>query len=134
ITTIEGLAINGELHPVQQAFVDAGAFQCGFCTAGMIMTVASLSEEQRRDLPNSMKGNLCRCTGYRSINDAIQGVRCTEPADEENSFGKSIAPPAALDIVTGKAAYTLDTKIEGLLHLKLLRSHHAHARIVAIDK
>ncbi len=78
VTTIEGLAQDGELHPMQQAFVDAQGFQCGFCTAGMIMTAASLSEEDRQDLPRALKGNLCRCTGYRSVEDAIRGVRSVE--------------------------------------------------------
>ncbi|HEY2106722.1 MAG TPA: molybdopterin cofactor-binding domain-containing protein, partial [Candidatus Binataceae bacterium] len=134
VTTIEGLARGGELHPVQQAFVDAAAFQCGFCTAGAIMTVASLTEEDLRALPQMMKGNLCRCTGYQSINDAIHGVKSIEAAAEGAALGASIPAPAAYDIVTGKARYTLDTTMEGLLHLKLLRSPHAHARIVSIDK
>src|SRR5687767_11473062 len=73
ITTIEGLASGGKLHPMQQAFLDAQGFQCGFCTAGMIVTAASLDQAQRQDLPNAMKGNLCRCTGYSSIENAISG-------------------------------------------------------------
>ena len=60
VTTIEGLSCDGDLHPLQQAFLDAQAFQCGFCSAGMIMTSASLSEEQKQDLPFHLKGNLCR--------------------------------------------------------------------------
>ena len=74
VTTIEGLKQDGKLHPMQQAFLDAQAFQCGFCTAGMIMTAASLDDEARASLPTALKGNLCRCTGYRSIDDAIHGV------------------------------------------------------------
>jgi CO/xanthine dehydrogenase Mo-binding subunit len=134
VTTIEGLAQNGELHPVQQAFMDAAGFQCGFCTVGAIMTVASLNEEDRSELPRVMKGNLCRCTGYRSIEDAIRGVKITEEAPAGGALGASVLAPAAYDIVTGRARYTLDTHIEGMLHLKLLRSPHAHARIRAIDK
>src|SRR5205823_3784095 len=75
VTTIEGLARDGKLHPMQQAFIDAQGFQCGFCTAGMIMTAASLGKEQLTDLPHALKGNLCRCTGYRSIEEAVRGVR-----------------------------------------------------------
>src|SRR6202167_3537413 len=134
VTTIEGLARDGGLHPVQQAFVDAAGFQCGFCTAGAVMTVASLSEEDRLDIPWVMKGNLCRCTGYRAIDDAIHGIKSIEEPAEGAAFGSNVRAPAAYDIVTGKARYTLDTHIEGLLHLKLLRSPHAHARIVSIDK
>ncbi len=78
VTTIEGLSNNGDLHPMQQAFLDAQGFQCGFCSAGMIMTSASLSEEEKRDLPFHLKGNLCRCTGYRSVDDALHGRKSTE--------------------------------------------------------
>ena len=60
VTTIEGLAGKEQLHPMQQAFIHAQGFQCGFCTAGMIMTAASLGEEDRKDLPRILKGNLCR--------------------------------------------------------------------------
>ena len=63
ITTLQGLAGDGRLHPVQRSFLDAQAFQCGFCAAGMIMTAASLSEDEKEDLPFYLKGNLCRCTG-----------------------------------------------------------------------
>ena len=63
VTTIEGLAQNGELHPMQRAFLEAQGFQCGFCTAGMIMAASNFTEEERQDLPRFLKGNLCRCTG-----------------------------------------------------------------------
>src|SRR3954464_14326757 len=78
VTTLRGLAREGRLHPMQQAFLDAQAFQCGFCAAGMIMTSAALSDEQRGDLAQALKGNLCRCTGYRAIDDAIHGIRSAE--------------------------------------------------------
>ena len=58
VTTLQGLAQDGALHPMQQAFLDAQAFQCGFCAAGMIMTSASLSDERKKDLPFYLKGNL----------------------------------------------------------------------------
>ena len=74
VTTVEGLARDGKLHPMQQAFLDAQAFQCGFCAAGMIMTSATFDKEARKDLPLMLKGNLCRCTGYHSIDDALHGV------------------------------------------------------------
>ncbi|MCF8475691.1 MAG: (2Fe-2S)-binding protein, partial [Pseudolabrys sp.] len=75
VTTIEGLGNGNALHPMQRAFLDAQGFQCGFCTAGMIMTAAALNQAQRADLARSMKGNLCRCTGYRAIGYAIAGKR-----------------------------------------------------------
>jgi putative selenate reductase molybdopterin-binding subunit len=134
ITTIEGLAKDGALHPLQQAFLDAQAFQCGFCAAGMIMTVASLTDEQKKDLPHALKGNLCRCTGYRSIVDAINGVANTEADVAGEAMGASLASPFSEGIVTGKARYTMDLVVEGALHLKVVRSPHAHANVLNIDK
>ena len=90
VTTIEGLAQDGELHPMQQAFLDAQGFQCGFCTAGMIMTAAASTTRQRADLPRALKGNLCRCTGYRSIEDAIHGVETVEADVAGEAFGASL--------------------------------------------
>jgi putative selenate reductase molybdopterin-binding subunit len=134
VTTIEGLARDGELHPMQRAFLEAQGFQCGFCTAGMIMTAASLTDDDRQDLPRVLKGSLCRCTGYRSIEDAIHGNKTIEDDRPGAACGASLPAPASEGIVTGKVRYTLDTEVEGLLHLKLLRSPHAHARIVTIRK
>ncbi len=134
VTTIEGLAPAGGTHPMQQAFLEAQAFQCGFCTAGMILTCASLNQAQRQDLGASLKGNLCRCTGYRAIEDALDGKTNIEVAAAGEAFGRSLPAPAGPQVVRGEARYTFDTAIDGLLHIKLLRSPHPHARIVAIGK
>jgi putative selenate reductase molybdopterin-binding subunit len=134
VTTIEGLAPDGGTHPMQQAFLDAQAFQCGFCTAGMILTCASLNQAQRQDLGASLKGNLCRCTGYRSIEDALNGKNNIEDAAAGTAFGRSLPAPAGPQVVRGAARYTFDTTIEGLLQIKMLRSPHPHARIISIDK
>ena len=129
VTTIEGLGSPDGLHPVQQRFLAAQGFQCGFCTAGFIMTTAALDDEQLTDLPRAFKGNLCRCTGYRAISDAVHGVSHTEEA----AVGGNLPAPAGPQVVTGTARYTFDVATPGLLHLKILRSPHAHARIIAID-
>lgn len=134
ITTIEGLKQNGTLHPMQQAFLDAQAFQCGFCTAGMIMTAASLDDKARTNLPNALKGNLCRCTGYRSIDDAIHGVASVQEDIAGTACGSSQKNPFGEAIVTGDARYTLDISMDAMLHLKVLRSPHPHARIRHIDR
>ncbi|GAA2793400.1 molybdopterin-dependent oxidoreductase [Kitasatospora paracochleata] len=133
VTTVEGLAKDGELHPVQQQFLDAQGFQCGFCTAGMLMTASAFTEEHLADLPRALKGNLCRCTGYRAIEDSIRGVRHTEQPCAGQAVGRSLGAPAGPQVVTGTARYTFDLAVDGLLHMKLLRSPHPHARIVSID-
>ncbi|MGR3874008.1 molybdopterin-dependent oxidoreductase [Streptomyces graminifolii] len=134
VTTVEGLADeNGELHPVQRKFLDAQGFQCGFCTAGFLMTTAALDEDQLTDLPRAFKGNLCRCTGYRAIEDAVRGVRHAESPGAGEAVGRNLPAPAGPQVVTGTARYTFDIDVPGLLHMKLLRSPHAHARITAID-
>ena len=75
VLTIEGLADGNTLHPMQQAFIDNGAFQCGFCTPGMILAAKSLLDETPRPseekVKEYMEGNICRCTGYRKILEAI---------------------------------------------------------------
>ncbi|QJT03757.1 molybdopterin-dependent oxidoreductase [Streptomyces asoensis] len=134
VTTIEGLGSPGDLHPMQRRFRDAPGFQCGFCTAGMIMTSATFTDAQKADLPRALKGNLCRCTGYRAIEDAVNGVVGVENAAPGKAVGRSVGAPAAEDVVTGRAEFTMDTRLDGMLHLKVLHSPHAHARIVSIDK
>ena len=78
VTTVEGLAQVGELHPVQQAFVDAGAVQCGFCTPGLVVATADLlrrnSQPTDDEIREALSGNLCRCTGYAKIFDAVRAA------------------------------------------------------------
>jgi aerobic-type carbon monoxide dehydrogenase small subunit (CoxS/CutS family) len=78
IETVEGLAANGELHPLQEAFREQHALQCGFCTSGILMAAANLLEQDRTptrdDIVEMLSGHLCRCTGYEPIVDAIAQV------------------------------------------------------------
>jgi carbon-monoxide dehydrogenase small subunit len=78
ITTIEGMQKGDALHPIQQAFVDSGAVQCGFCTPGMILTTKALLDEfpdpSEEDIKHYLEGNLCRCTGYTKIIDAVNNA------------------------------------------------------------
>src|SRR5881392_1590144 len=78
VTTIEGLATNGELHPVQESFHEHHALQCGYCTSGMVLAAASLLAENpspsEDEIRHALEGNICRCTGYQNIVDAIEAV------------------------------------------------------------
>jgi carbon-monoxide dehydrogenase small subunit len=76
VATIEGMADGANLHPIQQAFIDNWAFQCGFCTSGQIMAAKALLDENpdptREEVQMAMDGHLCRCTGFNMINEAIR--------------------------------------------------------------
>ncbi|WP_241385278.1 molybdopterin-dependent oxidoreductase [Rhodococcus sp. CH91] len=132
VTTVAGFGTPSDLHPLQRRFVDAAGFQCGFCTAGMIVTASTFTDDDLDELPNRLKGNLCRCTGYRSIEDAVHG-RVNVSDAHGPSCGHSQRAPAATRVVTGTEPYTLDTSIDGLLHIAVLGSPYPHARIVSVD-
>ncbi len=157
-------ALAAALHPTQRDFLDSHGFQCGYCTAGFLMTAtaegpyspdrsstdalepgaeadagSSLDAEDREDADDPatlrrFKGNLCRCTGYCSIKDALTQ---TPRVSAESGPGKSPSPPAGAAVVTGTAAFTFDQAgerpPEDPLHLVVIRSPHAHARIQHID-
>jgi len=78
ITTVEGLEKNGKLAPMQKAFLDQGSYQCGFCTAGMLMSCEALLKENpaptKEEIREGIEGNICRCTGYNSIVRAVEAV------------------------------------------------------------
>ncbi|MBD1320919.1 molybdopterin-dependent oxidoreductase [Gordonia hankookensis] len=148
VTTASGLGTPDDLHPMQQSFIDNFGFQCGFCTAGMVVTASTLRPDDLADLPRKMKGNLCRCTGYRAIRAAIsQGLADgnrtpadsnTNPADSTpvsatGSVGQSVNPPAARRVVTGTEPYTFDVAVPGMTYLRVLGSPVPHARIASID-
>jgi 4-hydroxybenzoyl-CoA reductase alpha subunit len=142
ITTIEGLAQNGELHPIQRAFVEHHAAQCGYCIPGMIITAKALLDTNPRpteqEIKEAIRGNLCRCTGYVKIVEAIQAAA---GAPVEHSYrpsphavvGKALPRVDALEKVTGKAQYVYDLALPGMLWGEILRSPYSHARIKRID-
>ncbi|MGZ3097054.1 molybdopterin-dependent oxidoreductase [Streptomyces sp. H62] len=132
VTTVEGLGAGGRVHPVQEAFVRSRAFQCGYCTPGFVMTAAALTSEQLVDLPQALKGNLCRCTGYRPIGDAVRAAFADHA--EASAPVPAAADMVSRDIATGTARFTLDQpEPTGLLHIVLVRSPHQHARVLHID-
>ncbi|MEO1374619.1 MAG: molybdopterin cofactor-binding domain-containing protein [Cyanobacteria bacterium J06635_10] len=138
VTTIEGLSPNQkEITPIQQAFLQAQGFQCGFCTPGMIMSAAKFPKASAEELRACMKGNLCRCTGYQAIIESIlldrklngRDILAAPATRAPHSVGKSVPKQDGTAIVTGKAYYTADKLQSELLHLKILRSPFPHARI-----
>ncbi len=147
VTTIEGLAQGTALHPLQQSFVAHGAIQCGYCTPGMVMAAKALvdriPEPSEEDVKYALGGNLCRCTGYTRILAAVRdwqrfadpGAPAVETHDDERHavVGRSVPRSDAAAKVTGRAIYTEDVQLPGMLYGRLLTSPHAHARVLAID-
>ncbi len=149
ILTIEGLAQDGQLHPIQNAFLDHGAVQCGFCTPGLIMTAKALLDEDPdpddEAIKHAFKDTICRCTGYAGVIDAIhsaaselRGEAPIPPAIPTTSgasavIGTSVHQPKAVDKVTGKAMYARDYTFPGMLFARTRRADHPHAKILKID-
>jgi carbon-monoxide dehydrogenase small subunit len=86
VTTVEGLASEGRLHPLQEAFADHGAAQCGYCTPGILMTAKALLDREphptRERIREALSGNLCRCTGYLQIIEAVEAASQLRPAEK----------------------------------------------------
>lgn len=147
ITTIEGIAQEGTLHPLQRSFIQNGAVQCGFCSPGMILSAYALiqrnSHPSEDEIKGALSGNLCRCTGYARIIRAVKdwtkyerGREPIPPADDLDRFasvGRSLPRVDAADKVTGRAKYTADFHIPNMLHGRILTSPVAHAKIRSID-
>jgi selenium-dependent xanthine dehydrogenase len=148
VETIENLSRNDELHPLQQAFLDHGAVQCGICTPGMIMTAKALVDEKKAagetltkdHIAVALKDTFCRCTGYQSITRAIlqasgQDVPPLLPATQPT--GKAIGKPMpnlqAREKITGAAKFADDYRFPGMLHARTKRAGVAHAKIYSID-
>lgn len=133
IQTIEGVAENGILDPLQRSFLNHGAVQCGYCTPGMILSAKALVKEHpdatEEEIREHLSGNLCRCTGYNKIIEAVQSVGDGMGATQTDSEVKV----DGVQQVTGMAKYTDDLVLPRMLFGKILRSPHAHARIISID-
>ncbi len=147
VTTIEGLEVDGRMHPLQKSFISHGAVQCGFCTPGMVMAAKALVDRKpdptEDDVKRGLGGNLCRCTGYKRIIEAVTDWRSfTGNVEVEvettgdgplKVVGRSVPRPDAPAKVTGRAEYTEDVNLPNMLFGQLLTSPHAHARIASID-
>ena len=151
VLTIEGLAAGGELHPLQQAFVEVGAVQCGFCTPGMLMTAKALLDRQpdpsQEEIVEALAGNLCRCTGYTRIVQAVR-LAAERMRGEDSSpvpspqlagdrdgpiIGGNAIRTDAVAKVTGEARFVEDIQMPGSLHARVLRSPHHHARLLSLE-
>ncbi|MBP7737681.1 MAG: molybdopterin-dependent oxidoreductase [Spirochaetes bacterium] len=147
IITIEGLGTPDNPHLIQEAFVLAGAIQCGFCTPGMIMAAKALLDVNKDpsvdDIKKALKRNLCRCTGYKSIIEAIQlagkflrGETTPDkvrPAASGKKIGVSHPRPWSMNKACGAVRYTDDILIPGALEVAVTRSPHHNAKIISID-
>ncbi len=148
VETIEGLAQDAadgsvKLHPLQQAFIEQGAVQCGFCTPGFIMAAKALLDANPHpsddEIKKALQGNLCRCTGYAGIIRAVRQAAGAPPPPPMQSarplqvIGRAIPRPDALAKVTGAARYTADLEAAKMLHAAVRRSDHPHAIVRAID-
>ncbi len=145
VTTVEAVAQGDKLDPVQQAFLDHGAAQCGFCTPGMILSTKALLREHPRateeQVREALAGNFCRCTGFKKPVEAVLAVahgsprHCDEtPAASRHAVvGHSLPKTDGVKLVAGRACFTDDIHLPGMLIGKILPSPHAHARIKRID-
>ena len=147
IITIEGLGTPGNPHLIQEAFVLAGAVQCGYCTPGMIMTAKALLDRNPdppdEEIEKALRRNLCRCTGYRKIIDAVKLAgrflrgeiepHEMRPDLSRGLIGVSMPRPTAYLRACGAAQFTADLHVEGALEIAVVRSPHHHARIDAIN-
>jgi len=150
VITIEGLAGDGELHPLQEAFIKFGAVQCGFCIPGQIMTAAALLEKNpepsSEEIRYALKDTLCRCAGYPAIERAIQAaaenMRTDEPiadpvplivSGNTNVIGKMVTRPDSEGKVTGEAIFTDDLQFPGMLHGRVRRSGVPSAILKRLD-
>jgi selenium-dependent xanthine dehydrogenase len=149
VLTIEGLARNGDLHPLQEAFIAQGAVQCGFCIPGQILNAYALLQRNpdppEQEIRKAMKGTLCRCGGYSRIVDAIReaarSMRTGEPvrsptfsAEGETGIVHTVVPrPDAGEKVTGGAKFADDYQFEGMLHGRVLRAGIPHGVLTRLD-
>ena len=148
VETIENLSRGGELHALQQAFLDHGAVQCGICTPGVIMTAKALIDEKQaagevlteEHIAVALKDTFCRCTGHQSISRAIlqasgQDVPPLLPVSKHasHSIGKPMPNLQARDKITGEARFTDDYRFAGMLYARTKRANIPHARILSID-
>ena len=148
IETVEALATTGELSVLQKAFHKAGASQCGYCIPGMVMAATAALRTNpfadREEIKERLGGNICRCTGYQKIFDAVELARdvhngrlpataLMETETEDAVIGKAVRRIDAPSKVSGRLRYAADMTMSGMLHVQVLRSPHAHARIIAVD-
>ena len=142
VTTIEGLGKPGVLDPVQQAMVQCGGIQCGFCTPGMVLSLKSLFDQNphpdEKAVRVAISSNLCRCTGYSKIFDAAQALTDGSIHSEtvngnDDAIGARMVCTDAVEKVTGHAVYAEDIQLPRMIYGALVRSTQAHANILSID-
>ena len=146
VETVEGLATGERLHPLQQAFIDHDAPQCGFCTSGQLMSAKALLETNPRPSPEDVRialtGNLCRCSNYNQYVESVVAAGAAiapTPTNAETRtrpqtyVGRPTPRIDGVSRVSGTATYSGDVRLPGMLDARVLRSPHPHAKISRID-
>jgi aerobic carbon-monoxide dehydrogenase small subunit len=159
VTTVEGLASNGKLHPIQEGFWEEHGLQCGYCTPGMIMAAADLlsrnAKPSEAEVRHAIEGNICRCTGYQHIIKAVpyaaeemrtpdrnyslesgrlgQRLQGDYDSGHPKFVGERIKRREDPQLISGTATYVDDVRLPGMLSAVILRSPHAHAKINSIN-
>lgn len=148
VETVDDLDRDAGMTMIQRAFHKCGASQCGYCIPGMVMAATSMlrrnSRPSRDEIKEGLGGNICRCTGYQKIIDAVELARdvqngvlpestLDEPAEDKSFIGHSARRLDAPAKVTGAIKYAADMFLPNMLHLQVLRSPYPHARILKID-
>jgi selenium-dependent xanthine dehydrogenase len=150
IVTVEGLAQNGKLHALQEAFIQHGAVQCGFCIPGQLMTAYALLKKNpnpsREEIRYALKDTLCRCAGYPTIENSIlaaaHSLKTSEPikppkiqlsAEKHQVIGQVVIRPDAEEKVTGRARFSDDLKFDGMLYAAVKRAGIPHGFLRRLD-
>jgi len=145
VTTVEGMGTRERPHPLQTAFLDAGALQCGYCTPGVLLSAKALLDRngrpEREEIVAALDGNICRCTGYTKIIEAVE-LAAARIRNDPSAYRAPGAPPPVggsedrhegWERVSGRTLFAEDISMPGMRYARVVRSPHFHARVTSLD-